>query len=165
MQKLITSGVGGKDQFTFRISQLRESPQFRDFKEQITFSNHGDDDLPDLWFDLGFVEFVKDNYSNPFYPLICTNLSGRIQRSLQRSPESFDARQSMSSFLAGAGGVLMVDGVVVEKPISDDQSKYINSLEIRLRSSEQDVKHKEAQVLSLQTKLDKQVITLPGWFD
>ena len=65
LQKLITSGVGGKDQFIFRISQLRESPQFRDFKEQVTFSNHGDDDLPELWFDLGFVEFVKDNYSTP----------------------------------------------------------------------------------------------------
>jgi hypothetical protein len=57
---------------------------------------------------------------------------------------------------------LIVDGVAIEKPVSDDQSKYINSLEIRLRSSEQDVKHKEAEVLSLQTKLDKQVITLPG---
>jgi hypothetical protein len=65
LQKLITSGVGGKDHFIFRISQLRESPQFRDFKEQITFSSHGDDELPDLWFDLGFVEFVKDNYSSP----------------------------------------------------------------------------------------------------
>jgi len=65
LQKLITSGVGGKDQFIFRISQLRESPQFRDFKEQVTFSNHGDDELPELWFDLGFVEFVKDNYSTP----------------------------------------------------------------------------------------------------
>jgi hypothetical protein len=105
LQKLITSGVGGKDQFTFRISQLRESPQFRDFKEQITFSNHGDDDLPDLWFDLGFVEFVKDNYSKPIIPLLFSNLSGRIQRSLQRSPESFDARQSTSScFLGSRGG-------------------------------------------------------------
>jgi len=94
LQKLITSGVGGKDQFIFRISQLRESPQFRDFKEQVTFSPHSDDELPELWFDLGFVEFVKDNYSTPFtkgYELTV----GRIQRSLERSPESFDARQSM----------------------------------------------------------------------
>lgn len=93
LQKLITSGVGGKDHFIFRISQLRESPQFRDFKEQVTFSNHGDDDLPDLWFDLGFVEFVKDNYSRPVEGLQL--ILGRIQRSLERSPESFDARQSM----------------------------------------------------------------------
>jgi len=54
--------VGGKDQFVFRISQLREAKEFRDFREQVTFSSHGDD-LPDLWFDLGFVEFLKDNYS------------------------------------------------------------------------------------------------------
>ena len=54
--------MGGKDQFVFRISQLREAKEFRDFREQVTFSSHGDD-LPDLWFDLGFVEFLKDNYS------------------------------------------------------------------------------------------------------
>ena len=81
---------------------------------------------------------------------------GRIQRSLERSPESFDARQSMH--FSGRER-LTVDGIVVEKPVSDDQSKYINSLEIRLKSSEQDVKNKEAQILSLQTKLDKQVNT------
>jgi hypothetical protein len=62
LQKLITSGVGGNDQFVFRISQLREADEFRDFREQVTFSSHGDD-LPELWFDLGFVEFLKDNYS------------------------------------------------------------------------------------------------------
>lgn len=62
LQKLIVAGVGGKDQFVFRISQLREAKEFRDFREQVTFSAHGDD-LPDLWFDLGFVEFLKDNYS------------------------------------------------------------------------------------------------------
>lgn len=153
---MITSGVGGKDQFIFRISQLRESPQFRDFREQVTFSPHADDELPELWFDLGFVEFLKDNYSIPFlkgYKLTV----GRIQRSLERSPESFDARQSIHHC---SGDRLMVDGIVVEKAVSDDQSKYINSLEIRLRSSEQDVKNKEAKILSLQTKLDKQVYFL-----
>jgi len=63
LQKLITSGVGGKDQFVFRITQLRESREFRDFREQVRFSSHANDELPDLWFDLGFVEFLKDNYS------------------------------------------------------------------------------------------------------
>jgi hypothetical protein len=70
LQKLIISGVGGKDQFVFRISQLREAPEFRDFREQITFSSHGDDELPELWFDLGFVEFLKDNYSTWFIDLV-----------------------------------------------------------------------------------------------
>ena len=68
MQKLIVSGVGGKDQFVFRIRQFRETREFRDFREQVTFSSHGDDDLPDLWFDLGFVEFLKDNYSTILMP-------------------------------------------------------------------------------------------------
>jgi hypothetical protein len=63
LQKLIVSGVGGKDQLVFRITQFRETSEFRDFREQVTFSSHGDNDLPDLWFDLGFVEFLKDNYS------------------------------------------------------------------------------------------------------
>ena len=51
----------------------------------------------------------------------------------------------------------MIDGVVAEKPASDDQSKYINSLEIRLKSSENDVKNQEAEIISLRTKLEKQV--------
>lgn len=67
LQKLIVSGVGGTEQFVFRITQFRESSEFRDFREQVTFSSHGDDDLPELWFDLGFVEFLKDNYSIACY--------------------------------------------------------------------------------------------------
>jgi hypothetical protein len=77
---------------------------------------------------------------------------GRIQRSLARSPESFDVTQSRA--LKGSG--LIVDGIV-EKTVSPDQSKYVNALEIRLKSSENDVKSKEAQLLTLQMKLDKQV--------
>jgi intracellular protein transport protein USO1 len=66
LQKLIVSGVGGKDQFVFRITQFRETSEFRDFREQVTFSSNADNELPDLWFDLAFVEFLKDNYSIPF---------------------------------------------------------------------------------------------------
>ena len=55
------SGVG-KDQFLFRMTQFREAREFRDFREQVLYS-HSDDELPELWFDLGFVEFLKDNYS------------------------------------------------------------------------------------------------------
>jgi intracellular protein transport protein USO1 len=95
VQKLIVSGVGGKEQFVFRITQFRESSEFRDFREQVTFSSHGDDDLPDLWFDLGFVEFLKDNYSMTF-SLWKWLIQGRIQRSVERSPESFDATPSTS---------------------------------------------------------------------
>ena len=92
LQKLIISGVGGKDQFVFRITQLREAREFRDFREQVTYSSHADDELPDLWFDLGFVEFLKDNYS--ITPSRGGLILGRIQRSLERSPESFDGKQS-----------------------------------------------------------------------
>jgi len=88
---LIVSGIGGGGQFGFRISQLRETTEFRDFREGVTFSSKGDDDLPDLWFDLGYVEFLKDNYST-FHE--GGTDSGRIQRSLERSPESFDLKQS-----------------------------------------------------------------------
>ena len=130
MQKLVVSGVGSKDQFIFRITQLREATEFRDFRETVTFK--GDDELPELWFDLGYVEFVKDNYS-------------RIQRSLERPPESFDVTQSIS-----LKKLADVDGVVD----MGDQSKYVNSLEIRLKSSEADVKAKEAEI----AKLKKQVL-------
>ena len=92
MQKLIVSGVGGKDQFVFRITQFRETSEFRDFREQVTFSSNGEGELPDLWFDLGFVEFLKDNYSILFRKMKL--MIGRIQRSLERSPESFDVQQS-----------------------------------------------------------------------
>jgi len=130
LQKLVVSGVGSKDQFIFRITQLREATEFRDFRETVTFK--GDDELPELWFDLGYVEFVKDNYS-------------RIQRSLERPPESFDVTQSIS-----LKKLADVDGVVD----MGDQSKYVNSLEIRLKSSEADVKAKEAEI----AKLKKQVL-------
>lgn len=85
--------MGGKDQLVFRITQLRESSEFRDFREQVTFSSHTEDDLPDLWFDLGFVEFLKDNYSISA-SRDATYFAGRIQRSVERSPESFDGKQS-----------------------------------------------------------------------
>jgi len=81
-------------------------------------------------------------------------MEGRIQRSLERSPESFETQQSLPSSFAQ----LIVDGVV-DVTLSPDQSKYVNSLEIRLKSSEQDVKSKEADLLTLQNKLDKQVST------
>ena len=125
----MTSGVGGKDQFIFRITQLRESPEFRDFREHVTFTS--DDDLPELWFDLGYVEFVKDNYS-------------RIQRSLERSAESFE--KTSTFHLEGANE----DGVV-----EGDQGKYINSLEIRLRSSEADVKSKDAEIGRLKKQVNR----------
>jgi hypothetical protein len=75
---------------------------------------------------------------------------GRIQRSLERSPESFDGKQSFFLFVLAD-----LDGVV--ESVSPDQSKYVNSLEIRLKSSQADVQSKETEVLTLQTKLDKQV--------
>jgi len=77
------------------------------------------------------VEFVKDNYS-------------RIQRSLGRSPESYEVKQSTIIVMQAD-----VDGVVE----AGDQSKYINSLEIRLKASEADIKAKEAEI----AKLKKQV--------
>jgi len=153
LQKLIVSGVGGKDQFVFRIRQFRETREFRDFREQVTFSSHGDDDLPDLWFDLGFVEFLKDNYST--YSLRKIKLmKGRIQRSLERSPESFDAKPSPLSFFVFW---LMIDGITTSSAPVSDQSKYINSLEIRLKSSENDAKSKEAQIHSLEGEMRKLV--------
>jgi len=153
LQKLIVSGVGGKDQIVFRITQFRETSEFRDFKEQVTFSSHGDDDLPDLWFDLGFVEFLKDNYS--IYSLRRRRLiKGRIQRSLERSPESFDAKLSPHSFFVFW---LMIDGITSSSAPVSDQSKYISSLEIRLKSSENDVKSKEAQIHSLEGEVRKLV--------
>ena len=42
---------------------------------------------------------------------------------------------------------------------SNDQSKYVNSLEIRLRSSENDVKSKDTKLAALQTKFESQVLS------
>jgi hypothetical protein len=78
---------------------------------------------------------------------------GRIQRSLERKPDSFSGKPSSPCPQARS---LMVDGVA-ENSVSPDQSKYVNSLEIRLKSSEADVKSKQADLIALQTKLDKQV--------
>jgi intracellular protein transport protein USO1 len=54
----------------------------------------------------------------------------------------------MSSKVILSGGIgLIVDGIVLTNS-SPDQSKYVTSLEIRLRSSENDVISKEAQLQS-----------------
>ena len=45
-----------------------------------------------------------------------------------------------------------IDGVV-EVSGSGDQSKYVNSLEIRLKSSERDIKSKEAEIARLQKQV------------
>jgi intracellular protein transport protein USO1 len=146
LQKLIVSGVGGKDQFTFRITQLREHPSFRDFRETVTFSHPSssdeDDELPNLWFDLGFVEFLKDNYS-------------RIQRSLDRLPESFDEKTVVVQSTSLGSLADAVDGVGVGG--GEGEGKYVRSLEIRLKSMEGDVKSKDAEIQTLKTKLEKQV--------
>ena len=56
------------------------------------------------------------------------------------------------------GMEIMVDGVVSEAvAVTPDQSKYVNSLEIRLRSSEADVKSKEVNLLALNEKLNQEV--------
>ena len=52
-----------------------------------------------------------------------------------------------------------LDGVI--EGISGDQSKYINSLELRLKSADADVKSKDAEISVLQAKLAKTVRQLP----
>jgi hypothetical protein len=54
--------------------------------------------------------------------------------------------------------MINVDGIV--DSISADQSKYINSLEIRLKTSEVDVKSKESEITSLRKQLDQFVYPL-----
>ena len=56
--------------------------------------------------------------------------------------------------------VITVDGIV--NSISSDQSKYINSLEIRLKSSESEVKSKDAELISLRKQLEQQVRSHPS---
>jgi Uso1 / p115 like vesicle tethering protein, head region len=45
------------------MTQFRELPSVRDFSEQITFRDDEEEGLPELYFDLEYIEFVKDNYS------------------------------------------------------------------------------------------------------
>jgi hypothetical protein len=48
---------------------------------------------------------------------------------------------------------LTIDGIIDTSAPPSDQSKYVNSLEIRLKSSENDVKSKESEIHSLQREI------------
>jgi hypothetical protein len=48
-----------------------------------------------------------------------------------------------------------LDGVVAGT--SGDQSKYIHSLELRLKSSDVEIKSKDVEISALRTKLDEEV--------
>jgi len=73
LQQIIHSRIG-KDQFVARIARLRENPLFRDVSESYVLpSSRQDGLLPDIYFNLSFVEFIKDHYS-------------RIQKSIEKGP-------------------------------------------------------------------------------
>jgi chromosome segregation ATPase len=54
----------------------------------------------------------------------------------------------------------MIDGIIDTSAPPSDQSKYVNSLEIRLKSSENDVKSKESDIQSLQKEIKHLVLYL-----
>ncbi|OLL22699.1 Intracellular protein transport protein USO1 [Neolecta irregularis DAH-3] len=73
LQQILHSRIG-KDQFVARIARLRENPLFRDVSESYVLpSSRQDGLLPDIYFNLSFVEFLKDHYS-------------RIQKSIEKGP-------------------------------------------------------------------------------
>jgi chromosome segregation ATPase len=53
----------------------------------------------------------------------------------------------------------MIDGIIDTSAPPPDQSKYVNSLEIRLKSSENDVKSKESDIQSLQKEIKHLVLS------
>ena len=74
LHQIINSRMG-KDQYVDRLNKLRKDPAMRDFEvtpQKLAFAGSGS--LPEVYFDKGFVEFVKDNFS-------------RFQRAIDRDPE------------------------------------------------------------------------------
>ncbi|BFZ63255.1 Vesicle-mediated ER to Golgi transport protein [Saitoella coloradoensis] len=99
----------GKDQFVNRIARLRQSPEFRDLTVDFAFSSTDSQGLPNVYFDLTFVEFLKDNYS-------------RIQRSVRRDPSAFEP-------------VPVVKG----GEVNGDLSKQLEALRIQLQEKDKEV--------------------------
>ncbi|ODQ54795.1 hypothetical protein SAICODRAFT_53908 [Saitoella complicata NRRL Y-17804] len=99
----------GKDQFVNRIARLRQSPEFRDLTVDFAFSSTDAQGLPNVYFDLTFVEFLKDNYS-------------RIQRSVRRDPSAFEP-------------VPVVKG----GEVNGDLSKQLEALRIQLQEKDREV--------------------------
>lgn len=70
----ILTGRLGREQYSDRITRLREHPMVRDFEvlpQDLHSSPHGG--LPEVYFDRTFVDFLKDN-------------SSRILRAIDRAP-------------------------------------------------------------------------------
>lgn len=70
----ILTGRLGREQYSDRITRLREHPMVRDFEvlpQDLHSSPHGG--LPEVYFDRTFVDFLKDNFS-------------RILRAIDRAP-------------------------------------------------------------------------------
>ena len=73
LHQIINSRMG-KDQYADRLSKLRRDPAMRDFEvSPQKLVSAGSGSLPEVYFDKGFVEFVKDNFS-------------RFQRAIDRDP-------------------------------------------------------------------------------
>lgn len=73
LHQIINSRMS-KDQYVDRLSKLRRDPAMRDFEvtpQKLVSAGSGS--LPEVYFDKGFVEFVKDNFS-------------RFQRAIDRDP-------------------------------------------------------------------------------
>lgn len=73
LHQLLTSRLG-REQYSDRITRLREHPMVRDFEvlpQGLDSSTHGG--LPEVYFDRTFVDFLKDNFS-------------RILRAIDRAP-------------------------------------------------------------------------------
>lgn len=74
LHQLLTNRLG-REQYTDRITRLREHQMVRDFEvlpQDLHSSPHGG--LPEVYFDRTFIDFLKDNYS-------------RILRAIDRAPE------------------------------------------------------------------------------
>ncbi|KAK2603929.1 Vesicle-mediated ER to Golgi transport protein [Conoideocrella luteorostrata] len=117
-----------REQYLDRLTRLRSHPLVRDF--EVTpqkYRPSAGDNLPDIFFDTTFVNFLKDNYS-------------RIGRSIDRAPE-LEISVVTNGVQKGISREL-VDSLRIQ---AEDKDRALKDANAKLASLQDTIQHREAE--------------------
>lgn len=126
LHQLLTTSLG-REQYSDRITKLREHPVIRDFEvlpQNLSSSLSGG--LPEVYFDRTFVDFLKDNFS-------------RILRAIDRAP-GIEVPVIANGVQKGISREL-VDSL---KAQVDDRSQIVQKLESEIVTTERKLAQEQA---------------------
>jgi hypothetical protein len=136
LQPLLTSKLG-REKYLNAISELRRDPLVRDFEVLPRHGGTGGN-LPDVFFDESFVDFIKDNFS-------------RLSRAIDRDPniEQHNSHDGVDRDI--------VDELRGER---DEKEKTVQEVKSQLMALEQKLDQEHAEHRKTQQAADEQRNTL-----